>query len=420
MQLFLYILLAILILLLMVTIHEFGHYTFGKLLGFEIDEFAVGFGPKLLSYKSKKGMIWSLRILPLGGFCAFYGEDELSESPTDGAAKNAKPLESAENEAEVKTSISADSISIKTTENQPSASHSDEHNFVNENSENGLQVAVGGAQATLGNTRVAFEKQPPWKRIIVLFGGVTFNFVSAIIFSLIFICAAGFTAPQVTKLYANESGVYANEIKVGDVITSVNGKEVSVMDDFKTLASTVNSDETAQITVLREGRFVDISLKKQQITYVDDYGETQTYYGFGFSSTNSYQSVDFLYGLKYCVPYTAKLSWSILSSFGQLITGRVPITQLSGPIGTIGIMAQVSLVDWRNILLLLPLIASNLAIFNLFPIPSLDGMKIIFTSVEWVRKKPINRKVEGIMNIVGMCVLLLFVIIVDIIGFIVR
>ena len=72
----LFILLAILILLLMITVHEFGHYLAGKLLGFGIDEFSIGFGPKLFSRKKKNGEVFSIRLLPLGGYCAFTGETE--------------------------------------------------------------------------------------------------------------------------------------------------------------------------------------------------------------------------------------------------------------------------------------------------------------------------------------------------------
>ena len=70
------ILLAILILLFMITVHELGHYTSGKLLGFQINEFAIGMGPKIFRKKLKSGEFFSIRIFPLGGFCAFEGEDE--------------------------------------------------------------------------------------------------------------------------------------------------------------------------------------------------------------------------------------------------------------------------------------------------------------------------------------------------------
>ncbi len=84
-----YILLAILVLLVMITVHELGHYISGKILGFGIEEFAIGFGPKLFTKKKKDGEVFSVRLLPIGGFCAFKGEDADSDDPT--AFNNRKP-----------------------------------------------------------------------------------------------------------------------------------------------------------------------------------------------------------------------------------------------------------------------------------------------------------------------------------------
>ena len=108
------VLLAFVILMFMVLIHETGHFTAGKLLGFKINEFAIGMGPKIFSHTKKNGEVVSLRMLPLGGFCAFEGENE------DGS----------ENPA-------------------------------------------------------SFNNQKPWKRLIVLFAGAFFNFVSAVLIAII-------------------------------------------------------------------------------------------------------------------------------------------------------------------------------------------------------------------------------------------
>ena len=83
-------------------------------------------------------------------------------------------------------------------------------------------------------------------------------------------------------------------------------------------------------------------------------------------------------------------------------------------------MASASAADWRNIFVLLPLIAANLGLFNLLPIPALDGSKVIFTVIEWIRGKPINRRVENTIHTVGLLLLFAFVIVVDIIGMVLR
>ena len=114
-----YVLLALIALMIMIIIHELGHYTAGKLLGFEIKEFGIGFGPAIYKHKFNNGEILSVRPIPLGGFCSFLGEDE-------------------------------DNINPK-----------------------------------------AFNNQKPWKRIIVLFSGVFFNFLSAIVLLSIFFSCFG-------------------------------------------------------------------------------------------------------------------------------------------------------------------------------------------------------------------------------------
>ena len=83
------VLLAVLILLAMVTVHEFGHYVAGKIFRFKINEFAVGFGPALYKHKKKNGELFSVRVFPLGGYCAFEGEDE--DNPSPDAFNNKKP-----------------------------------------------------------------------------------------------------------------------------------------------------------------------------------------------------------------------------------------------------------------------------------------------------------------------------------------
>ena len=143
----LYILIAVAVLLLMVVIHEFGHYIAGKILKFKINEFSIGFGPKILQRKNKKtGELFSLRLIPLGGYCAFEGE---TDDEDDIDAKKTKVFEE---------------ISSKNLDDNKA-------NFETENTE-------FNANSDLKK----FNDNEPWKRIIVLVCGGLFNIVSAVIF----------------------------------------------------------------------------------------------------------------------------------------------------------------------------------------------------------------------------------------------
>lgn len=169
-----YVIVAVLALMAMIVIHELGHYTAGKLLGFKIDEFAIGFGPAIIKKRNKKtGELFTLRPFPIGGFCAFHGED------ADGAM------------------LDEDGNQIK--------------------DENGNIVKDPDA----------FNNQKPWKRLIVLFSGAFMKFLSAIVIITIYFTAYGQLLPNVIDVHS--TAVYQNVFQEGDVILNINGKQVNIM-----------------------------------------------------------------------------------------------------------------------------------------------------------------------------------------------
>ena len=414
MEYFGYIVLSLAILLVMVLIHELGHYTTAKILGFTIEEFSVGFGPKIFGKRRKNGELFSLRAFPLGGYCAFLGENDDEDERKD----DIKPAQA--NTVSDSTSATDESVRPVDDKSEDLLDHvmREKAEAVADKAEQ--THAVEHAPVRLdknGEPVKTFNQQKPWKRIIVLLGGVAFNFISAIVFSLIYIWAVGYAAPMINDVYLDPDGNPYCDLQKGDIILAVNGENVSVMNSYSDLVSGVKEGQTVTFKVDRGGKIVSVKATRQTIASTDADGKPRTYVGFGFLSNTEFIGGNAGNAFKYCVPYTFKLSWSILGSSGQLFTGKVPITDVTGPVGSVKLMADVTIADWRNILILLPLLASNLAMFNLLPFPALDGARIVFTVIEWIRKKPINRKVEGIINFVGLAVLLLFVLIVDILSF---
>lgn len=383
---FLYILMAILILLLMITIHESGHYLAAKLLGFGVSEFSIGLGPALLRRRKKNGEYFSIRALPLGGYCAFYGEDDVAPQ-----------------ESEIPSEIFAE-----TDEKTPLPS---------------AEVSAPDGAAVSEDTRpwIPFDKQKPWKRIIVMLAGAAFNLFSAFIFSFIYILIVGYSVPVVTQLsvdpYTGE--VYASQLEKGDKLVAVEGREVGVLNSFSELIADADKGSPITVTVIRNGERKDVSIIRQKVT-AEENGVKTTKDLFGFTQSYEKVSVNALEAAGLSFPFTFKLSWAILGAFGQLVTGRIPITDMTGPVGTVTTIATYAELNWHYILMFLPLIASNLAIFNILPIPSLDGSRVVFTVIEWIRKKPVNKKIEGTIHAVGLMLLLGFVIVVDVIGFILR
>ena len=354
-----YILIALLILLLMITIHEFGHYSFGKLLGFKINEFAIGFGKVLFKRQSKKtGELFTIRLLPLGGFCAFAGEDEES------------------------------------------------------------------------NEEGAFNNQKPWKRLLVLFGGVLFNFLSAIIFSTILLMAVGnpLSYQKITGMDTNSINYSIDKLQVGDIVTHVNGNEISYWDfrtSFTMQISDYKAGEEFTLTVKRtDGSRDVITVQKYYIDnqtgeYVENPTENQPVSAvLGITSFKPVRIGNPFVAFANAIPFTIALCWMVILTLGMLFSGQLGIKDVGGPVTTIQTMATVSSYGWQNVLYLLPLIATNLAMFNILPFPALDGARMVFTGIEWIRKKPISRNIEGMIHTIGLIVLFAFVIIVDILQFV--
>ena len=370
---FLYILLAIVVLLFMVLVHELGHYIAGKILKFKITEFSIGFGKAIFSHTSKKtGEKFSFRIFPLGGYCSFYGEDD------DGK---------------------------------------------------------GDGQS--------FNNQKPWKRIIVFFAGVTMNFITAIIFSWILLCTVGYDVPQIVN-FSQEINVGVFE--KGDVITHIDGRKidfafgenfVDLINEQKSEAKSFYESEDYiagqeyppfSMTVERNGEVKELMVEvlpyEKTITNDDGTTSTETVYVMGLESdlvgsacTTAYK-YGFFDGLGRAFPMAFGFAWVVLKSLWLLITFQIPITEMGGTITTIATMAEYTQLNPANLLIFIPLISANLAVFNILPFPALDGAHVLFTTIEWIRRKPIDRKVENTIHFVGLCVLFAFVIIVDILHFV--
>lgn len=342
----LYVILAVMVLLLMVLIHELGHYTAGRILNFKITEFSVGFGKALFSKTNKRGEKISLRLFPLGGYCAFKGENEGEDGPD------------------------------------------------------------------------CFNSQKPWKRVIVYLAGVTFNILSAIVFSFVLLVSFGYDIPEVASIDPNY--LYSSQFEIGDAIYAINDEKIDFVtgNTYSKLISKYNEGEDITLKVKRDGKFIELTVRLQQAFDTDNklLFDSNNNPILRFGITTKSHPLSFGESLARCVPFTAGLVWMVLKSFWMLITFQIPISEIGGPITTISVIAnQTQTGGLATFLFLLPLIAANLGVFNLLPFPALDGSHVVFTTIEWIRKKPINRTVEAYIHFGGLVLLFGLVIVVDII-----
>lgn len=427
------ILLAIGILLAMVTIHEFGHYLAGKLLGFKINEFSVGFGPAIFKKRSKKtGELFALRVIPLGGYCAFDGEDDYEEEEEKDEEKGEEaPFEEFPQKEENDGGVSA----LK-TENPEETSEVLQEEKAKEKEE---YPEPKGAR---------FNDQKPWKRIIVLLAGAAMNYLLALFFIFIMFGTYGRPVLQVVKSAPDKydtplvQETYNTGLQTGDVILEINGKKMYMVTDYIDALDGKDKGDVVTLTILRDGKEQDLELalwedadpKNMSDTNVIFYAlgiacreevpdeETgkmvmKTTRGGGISTVSAKQGFFDTIGQSFV--YSFKTGGTILRSLGELLTGKIGIRSMGGPVTTIEVTAQAASYSFLSFLNIAAFIGVNLAVFNLLPIPALDGCKVIFCIIEWIRKKPINRKVEMIVNLAGIAFLFGFAIFVDVLHFIV-
>lgn len=410
------IVLAIVILLAMVTVHEFGHYVAGKILGFKINEFSVGFGPALFKKRSKKtGEVFALRIIPLGGYCAFDGEDDFEEETPK---KEEEPFPEWTEKAE-------------TVEKDGGKYDANEEN-----------TEKDGAVDYPEPKGEKFNDQPPWKRIIVLIAGALMNYLLAVFLIIAMFSTVGRPTYQVIKIeppaenpHQNAVETYESGLQTGDIILEINGKSMYLLTDYTKVLDGKSKGDVVNVLVLREGKettvpvtlFENVNIKNMsdsdsvlfslgiaargEVEQDDGSLVLQTVRGGGLSTTTVKDGFFETIGRSFV--YSFKIGGTILRSLGELLTGKLGISSMGGPVTTITVTSQAASSGWLSFLNISAFIGVNLAVFNLLPIPALDGCKVIFCLIEWIRKKPVNRKVETIIHFIGIIFLLGFAVLVD-------
>ena len=354
------VLLAILILLVMITVHEFGHYVAGRALGFKINQFSIGFGPAVFKRTGKKnGILFAVRAFPLGGYCAFDGEDEEGES---------------------------------------------------ENS---------------------FNRQHPLKRIAVLIAGALFNYLLAVLIIIISTFAFGQMAYKINAPAADEAYPAAYSFYEGDVLLSLDGRDVYLSADLVTalngreegdivVAEVSNGGQryTREIMLRADCDFKNtsqISLALHALgvgTYEAEDGNN--YYDISTVS----QKFSFWESLGRSFMYSFKIAGSIFTVLGELLTGNLGLSAVGGPVTTIKLTSQIASQSVQSFLEIAAYIGVNLAVFNLLPIPALDGSKVVFCLIEWIFRKPVPRKVEAIIHVAGFALIFAFAVLVDVLQFV--
>lgn len=410
------VILALLVFLFMITVHEFGHFVAGRLLKFQINEFAVGMGPKLLSKKGKDGTVYSLRMLPFGGFCAFEGENSDEDEQNPRSFNNQKPwkriivLLSGALFNFISAIIICSIVFLCYGETVVKVNNVyDYAPTINQQLEGKMLYKINGKKLYVVDGLSQYLDQEMTIEVMDENGNVQ---------TIEGVAIQTYTTPIVrlvgTELVSDDG---QHKLAVGDTLYSVTLQDGTVKyfskeGDYHNIIN--NIDGSFVLTLIDAyGVSYNYTIANNQVLGQSFGIEESQYTGVGMSISYVKHKFGFGEAVLRVVPYCAETAMVVLRTLGNMLTGSVGLEQVGGPISTIGLTSQVVSTGFSNVLFLIVLISVNLAVFNLLPVPALDGCQIIFCIIEWIAGKPVNRKVQGWINGIGLIVLLVFAVLVD-------
>ena len=451
-----YVLLAILILMIMITVHELGHYLVGKAFKFKINEFAIGMGPAIFKRTMKSGEIFSIRLFPFGGFCAFDGEDQDGDDPN--AFNNKKPWQrilvlvagammnyllalliiiismSAYGQSTLGMQYGRHDEAIYGTsieEQIPADKSINDGEYIVSLTRDGKKSNIYMTVDLISSLNHAKKGDVVTAELIS--GGKTVK--RDIILRADVECK---NLTEVTKAYDALGMGYAMQLEAngsspfikGDFLIKIGAPDV----EYKNATFVYTPDDVAY--VLKDKAVGDTVWfwTTRDTKYVYTFGSSwsacektgegvMNYLGIKETARNYYVTATyvkhgFFKTIGHSFGYSFKIGGTVFRTLGQLLTGKLGLNAVGGTITTIKTTSEVISYGFRYALEIMAFIGVNLAVFNLLPIPALDGARVVFCVIEWIRKKPVSRKVEGIIHAVGLIVILGFAILVDILQFI--
>ncbi|HFR3942370.1 TPA: RIP metalloprotease RseP [Streptococcus suis] len=395
-----------------VVVHEFGHFYFAKKAGILVREFAIGMGPKIFAHTGKDGTLYTIRILPLGGYVrmAGWGEDKTE-------IKTGSPASLSLNEAGVVTRINLsgkqlDSLSLPMNVTSFDFEEKLEiTGLVLEESKtykvdhDATIVEEDGTEVRIAPLDVQYQNATVWGRLMTNFAGPMNNFILGIlVFILLFFMQGGVANPSSNAVSITEGGaLQAAGVVTGDKILSVNGNTTDSYTEVATIISKAATDATTapsfDLVVEHDGKNRHVSVTAEQVDGA---------YRIGISPILKTGFVDKIIGGFQEAGATAL---RVVTALKNLIA-NFDVKQLGGPVAIYKVSSQAAEFGLVSVLGLMAALSINLGIFNLIPIPALDGGKIVMNILEAIRRKPLKPETESYITLAGVAVMVVLMIVV--------
>ena len=395
-----------------VVVHEFGHFYFAKKAGILVREFAIGMGPKIFAHTGKDGTLYTIRILPLGGYVrmAGWGEDKTE-------IKTGTPASLSLNEAGVVTRIN---LTGKQLDNLSLPMNVTSFDFEEKLEITGLVleesktykvdhdatiVEEDGTEVRIAPLDVQYQNATVWGRLITNFAGPMNNFILGILLFIFLMFMQGGVADSSSNAVTITDGgaLQAAGLVTGDKILSVNGDATDSYTEVATIISKAAEDATTapsfDLVVEHDGATKNVTVTAEKVDGT---------YRIGISPILKTGFVDKIVGGFQQAGATALL---IVTALKNLIA-NFDVKQLGGPVAIYKVSAQAAEFGLASVLGLMAMLSINLGIFNLIPIPALDGGKIVMNILEAIRRKPLKPETESYITLAGVAVMVVLMIVV--------
>ncbi|MDA8851597.1 RIP metalloprotease RseP [Candidatus Pelagibacter sp.] len=349
-----YIIPFLVLILVVVFIHEYGHYYFAKRYGVGVTDFSIGFGKEMFGWNDKSGTRWKVCVIPLGGYVKFFGDRNVYSQ--------------ADNEKIIKEYSKEDQDKL-------------------------------------------FVLKPLYQRALIVFGGPLANFLLAILifFSVYTFAGKDFTPAVINEVQKDSPAMVAG-LKDNDIVVSIDGNEVtSIMDVSKYIM--MSTDESINFTINRYDQDLTFRVKPNIVEGEDNLGNkiSKRMVGITLGAYNNevnHVKLGPAKALFYAVNEVYYVSTSSLKYIGSMITGNGDTSQLGGPIRIAKISGQVAEFGILPFISLMAYISISLGLINLFPIPMLDGGHLMFYGIEKVLGRPLSQKTQEGFFRIGLFLLL--------------
>ena len=273
----------------------------------------------------------------------------------------------------------------------------------------GGYVQMAGEDLATKDDKISDDKQmcnKKWhEKFLIIIAGIMFNFILAII--LLFVVGLVTGAPTnkpIIKEIDKDYPIYETNLQTGDLITKLNGKKIKTTDRLILELQVTNGKEVTLGVTHENGKEEDITLKPKLVEIDGEEG-----YKYGFSLDDK-KDKSFLGAVKYGFTKTLSLLEQMMFIILYLITGKLSLNNLAGPIGIFNIVGSAASAGFINIVYLIGYISVNVGFVNLLPIPAFDGGRLLFLIIEKIKGKPINPEVENIIHTIGFILLMILMV----------